>query len=150
MCRDRPEVGRHVHRPIGAAVDAADPAGGEDLDPRLCRDLYGRGDGRRSEAIGLDARQERREVPGRDLRHAVLVREPREERVAGADDEHAVGEADRRRDRAGVAHVVLEEPRGLEVLRSWQSVRDDGRLERDDASPRVDRLFHAGPEREPH
>src|SRR5439155_19849499 len=141
MARDGEEVGRFVERPLRATVHAADAAGRHHADAGLRRDLHGRGHCRRAEPA---ARDHWRDVARAHLRDSLLVREAGEERAVGADDGAARRDRDGRRCRAARAHLVLERDRRLEIQRPRETVRDDGRFERDDGAFRGDRRCDRG------
>ena len=126
-----------------AAMDAADPAGREDRDPgRVGRD-HRRADGRGGPTAGGQRGGEAR--PG-DLadRAGRRRRERLEIRVRQADEETAVVDGHGRRDGARLAHRRLRRAGDLDVLRVWQAVADEGRLEGHDRRAAAEGVGHFG------
>ena len=145
--RDRLEVRGLVEAALEAAVDAADPAGRDDLHTGAGRDVHSGRDGRRAEH---PCGEHGPEIAERGLRDTVLAREPLEEHVAGAHDRVTVVKRDRRRGHAQGAYIRLERVGGLEIPRARQAVRDDRRLEGDDWAMRRERLLDLRRDGDPH
>ena len=120
------EVGRDVRRMREAAVDAAEPARAHEPDPGRAAGRERAADGRRADGV-LDDR-------GGEVARADLARvggEAAELLLGQADAQLAVEHADRRRDRAGLAHAPLALEPDLDALAGREAVRDERRLERD-------------------
>lgn len=125
----RLQVGRDVE--AGLPMDAADPARGEDPNPDFVGSEHRPRDGRPAAGFFDDGRGE---VAAADLHRRGGLREFGEFRVREADADGPVEDADRGGRRAvgedGRLHVAAQR----EVGRMRESVREDGRLERDDGS----------------
>jgi hypothetical protein len=65
-------------------------------------------------------------VASADFAYVVFEREELDLIVAESDVEFAIEHTDRRRHRSGFTYRRLKALRGLQVLRTWQSVRDHG------------------------
>ena len=114
-----------------AAVDAADAAGREDPDAGgLGRD-HRRRDRRRGPAA-LGQRDGQARPGGLADRAGRGGRERLQGRLVQADEDAAVMDRDRRRDRATLADRRLRRARDLDVLRIRQAVADQGGFEGDD------------------
>jgi len=144
---DRLEVRGLIEALLGPAVDPADAAGRQDLDAGGRRDLDRRGNSRSAERT---RGQDGRDVADRDLGHPGLVREPLEKHIARADDRDTVVQRDRCGHHPECADLRLERPRGGQVARARQPVRDDGRFERDHRRIRFERFRDLGCDRELH
>ena len=127
--RERGQVGRLVPALARLAVDAAEPAGGEDADAGAGGEVGGRGDGRRRRAAGGDHRGE---VAQPRLREPGTERQRLERVVVEPDPDLAGDDGDRGRDGALGAHHGLELAGHLEVPAARQPVGDQGALERHD------------------
>ena len=126
------EIGGDVECLLGAAVHAADAAGGEDFDARELSDKHRRRDRRaRRASAGGDQRQ----IAPRSLHHAAAeLAELFDLLVRKTHSQTAVNDRDRRRNGAHLAHRILDGPRRLDVARVGHAMGDDRQFERDDRS----------------
>jgi hypothetical protein len=118
-------------------MHAADPARAHEPDPDAPTDAERPSDGRRAEQ---PLRHAEAELPR--TRFAGVVagrRETVELCFDETDADDAVDDADRRRDGASGAHALLRLERDLDSLPGGEPVRDEGRLERDDRAPLLER-----------
>ena len=134
------KVGGNVHRGLGAAVYAADAAGGEDLDASHVGDYHGGGDGGSAVNSACD---ERGQVAAAGLGDIVsglaevlyfLIGESRFE--AAADN------GDGRGDCAVFTYGLFDEHSGLNILRVRHTVGNDGALQRDDGLAGIQRFLN--------
>ena len=136
------EVRRNVERLLGAAMHAANAAGGKDMDAGECGDLHGGGDGGAGNGA-LD--QQRRNVAPAGLGGlAALERQPLQVLARHADAEAAIHDGDGGGHRAMGAHHILDLARHGEVLRIGHAMGDDGRFQRHDGLACGQRLLHFG------
>ncbi len=125
----REQVGRLVPRVAGIAVHAAEAAGREHVDAYLCGQMGRRRDSCRAMA---GARCHGRQVARTHLDDLVAAGDLRQRVVVQPDARGTRHERDRRRDRAGGPHGVLDLACDAQVVGARQAVADDRRLERDD------------------
>src|SRR5207244_1630737 len=121
-----------------ATVDAADPACAQETDPRRPADGERSADGRRADDA-LDG--SRGEVARPDLPSVGV--EPPELGLRQPDDDLAVEDSDRRRDRTRGPHPSLRLESDRHALARWEAVRDERRLERDDRARLADLVCDA-------
>jgi len=126
---ERVEVGRLVPAVARAAVHAAQPAGGEDVDAGPGRQPRGRGD--RGRAVSAAGRHDG-EVAHAALDDVLARRHQRQRLLVQPDARLAAHHRDRRRHGALGAHGRLQLARHLQVARARQAVGDQRGLERDD------------------
>ena len=133
------EVGGDVHRRLGAAVYAADAAGGKDLDAGHGGDHHRRGDGRRAvHALGDEDSQ----IAAAGLGHARTGLAQIVDLLGGeARLQTALDDGDGGGHGAVVADDLLHVQRRLHVLGIGHAVGDDGTLQRDNGAALVERLL---------
>ncbi len=124
------QIGGNVERLLGAAMHAADAAGGEDFDAREPGDKHRRRDRRARRAL---ARRDQRQIAPRGLHHAAAeLAEPLDLLARKAHSQAPVDDRDRRGNGPHLAHRLLDGSRRLDVARVGHAMRDDRRFERDD------------------
>ena len=109
-------------------MDAAEPAGGEDLDPCARRDLTGRRDG--GGAVAASSR-DGRDVSDRNLDDVVTIGNLLKEVPRETDVHDPAQHRDGRRDRTTCPDDVLDLDGDAKVFRPWEAVADYCRLEGD-------------------
>ena len=136
------KVGRDVHGRLGAAVHAADAAGGKDLNACHVGDHHRRGDG--GGAVRA-ARADDRQVAAGDLGDlAPGLAEVGDLLLGQAGLQAAAEDGDGGGHGAVVAQGLLDEQGRLDVFRIGHAVGDDRALERDDRAAVRERLLHLG------
>ena len=111
-------------------MHAAEAAGRHHPDLDLAGDEQGPGNGGGAQ---LPARQDPRQVSGRAFRDLRRLDQPREHLRAQANVDLTVDRSHGGRDGALIADRLLEFDGDCGVVRTWQAVADQGRLERHDA-----------------
>ena len=123
------QIGGDVHGGLGAAVHAADAAGGEHLDACHVGDHHGGGDG--GGAVGL-AGDQHRQIPAAGLGHVLALLAQILDLLGGeAGLQAAAQNGDGGGHRAVVADDLLHLEGGLHVLGVGHAVGDDGGLQGD-------------------
>jgi hypothetical protein len=117
-------------------MNSPNSPGTEEADAELRCDCERAPHGRRADSSldGACGQVARPELPG-------LGREALEAGAGEADADRAVEDADRRRHGAGFPHGCLAREPNLDAVRRRESVGDQGRLERDDRTPCLERVF---------
>ena len=132
------QVGGDVHGRLGAAVHAADAAGGKDGDARHVGDHHRRGDG------GGAVRDDRQVAAGDLGDLAPALAEVGDLLLGQAGLQAAAEDGDGGGHCTVVAQGLLDEQRRFDVFRIGHAVGDDRALERDDRAAVCERLLHLG------